>query len=147
MVGEGKSSCFEKSCTDAIITFMKLTTKILKEMVISEKKSMLDEKRLRENVRGHVKHLLEAGPKTGGATAEVEGSVDIKKMADALGADPGKLKTAVTNLRAGKRNSNDNAVFGDIFAKLLEASPEDTVKAMNVLKKVSAEDGGEEKKK
>jgi len=114
---------------------MKLTARLLRKLVESEKQKMT------------LHNIFEAGPtKVGGETADVEGNVDIKKMADALGADVGKLKTAVSNLRAGKRNSLDNSVFGDIFAKLMQASPEDTVKAMNVLKKVSSEDGEEKKK-
>ena len=127
---------------------MKLTARLLRKLVESERQEMMQEANLRRNVRKHLRNIFEAGPaKAGSETANVEGSVDVKKLADTLGADPSKLKTAVSNLQAGKRNSNDNAIFGDIFAKLMQASPEDTVKAMNVLKKVSAEDGGEEKKK
>ena len=57
-----------------------------------------------------------------------------------IGVDAGKLKTAVSNLRANKRSSTDDKVFGDVIAKLIDASEQDTVKAMTVLKKVHAEE-------
>lgn len=85
-------------------------------------------------------HEAEAAPaKPGSQTAAAEGTIDIKKIADTLGVDASKLKTAVTNLRAGKRNSTDDKVFGDMVAKLIDASEQDTVKVMGVLKKVEAE--------
>ena len=120
---------------------MKLTSRLLKNLIEEERSVRHDEQRLRAAVRRQVKSLLEdTKPKPGSEGSEAEGTLDVKKIADALGLDPGKLKTAVTNIRAGKRNNTDNAIFGDMMAKLIDASPEDTVKAMNVLKKVSSED-------
>lgn len=105
----------------------------------------ITESHLRRIIRRQIQNIFEENkPKTGSATSDVEGSVDTKKLADAIDVDPGKLKTAVTNLRAKKRNTNDDKVFGDVFAKLLDASEQDTVKAMAVLKKVHAEEDAEE---
>ena len=114
----------------------------------------LTESTLRKLVRQEIAERLFEGPddgeakaKAGSATAgDAEGQLDIKKMADALGLDAGKLKTSVSNLRGGKRTATDDKIFGDVFAKLLDASPEDTVKAMTVLKKVSADDKDSDKK-
>jgi len=77
--------------------------------------------------------------KAGAETSAAEGSLDIKKLADTLSVDPGKLKLAITNLRAGKRSSSDDKIFGDMVAKLIDASEQDTTKAMGILKKVEAE--------
>ena len=119
---------------------MRLTKRLLQNLIEEEKRSLSEAAELRDIVRRQVCSLLEAGPKPGSEGSEAEGSLDVKKIADTLGLDPGKLKTAITNIRGGKRNSTDNAIFGDMMAKLLDASPEDTVKAMNVLKKVSSEE-------
>lgn len=74
--------------------------------------------------------------KPGTETSTAEGSLDVKRIADTLGIDASALKTAVTNIRANKRSTKDDKVFGDMVAKLINASPDDTVKVMNVLKKV-----------
>lgn len=71
--------------------------------------------------------------------ADAEGTLDVKKIAETLKVDEAKLKTAVSNIRKGTRNAVDNGIFGDVFAALLKAKPEDTVKVMNILKKVSAD--------
>lgn len=110
--------------------------RILNDMKITEAQ-------LRRIIKNELFRLHEAGDekpaKAGSQTAAAEGTLDVKKIADTLGVDASKLKTAITNLRAGKRNSNDNQVFGDMIAKLIDASEQDTVKVMGVLKKVEAE--------
>ena len=106
------------------------------------KRMKLLESHLRKIIRKELVSLREetgAPAKAGSATASAEGNLDVKKIADTLGLDSSKLKTAVVNIRAQKRNAADDKVFGDMIAKLINASPEDTVKVMNVLKKVSEE--------
>ena len=110
-----------------IVKCMKITEADLRKII---RKQLLS---LREEAEQPVK--------AGKEGSEAEGTLDVKKIADTLGLDASKLKTAVANIRANKRNSNDNAVFGDMIAKLIDASPDDTVKVMTVLKKVSAEEG------
>lgn len=102
----------------------------------------ISESQLRNLIKSEIQNKLneQTPAKTGKAGAgEAEGTLDIKKIAETLKIDESKLKTAVANIRKGTRNPTDNGVFGDVFAALLEASPDDTVKVMNVLKKVSAE--------
>jgi len=91
--------------------------------------------------------LNEAPPKPGQEKADTEGSLNIKKISDTLGVDAGALKTAVNAARSGKRSSVHNAVLADVFVKLMNASPNDTVKVMNVLKAVSSDNEGQEKGK
>jgi len=101
----------------------------------------ISESQLRKIIRHQIQNIFEeVKPKAGSETSSAEGTIDIKKLSDVLGVDPGKLKTAVGNLRAGKRNSADDKVLGDMVAKLIDASEQDTVKAMSVLKKVESED-------
>lgn len=104
----------------------------------------ITESRLRQIIKSEIARLHEAGEdkpaKAGSETSTAEGTLDVKKIADVLGVDSGKLKTAVTNLRANKRNSADDKVFGDMVAKLIDASPDNTVKVMGILKKVSSEE-------
>jgi len=107
---------------------MKITESQLRKIVSEEIKNKLQEQE--PTVKGKV-------GKSGASDAE--GSLDVKKIAETLKVDESKLKTAVSNIRKGTRNPADNTIFGDVFAALLKASPEDTVKVMNVLKKVSAE--------
>jgi len=105
--------------------------------------------RLRQIIREAL--MLEAGLNDGNKSSQTtkpgsegaeaaKGTLNVKAIESTLGIAPGLLSTAVSNLRKGKRNSKDNAVFGDVFAKLIEANPDDTVKVMNVLKKVSSGD-------
>lgn len=74
--------------------------------------------------------------KPGSEKADVKGSLDVKKIATTLGVDPDKLSTAVKAARSGTRTATHNAVLGDVFVKLMEANPNDTVTVMNVLKRV-----------
>jgi len=100
------------------------------------------ESHLRKMIRNEIMALreeAEAPVKAGSATSEAEGNLDVKKIADTLDLDASKLKTAVVNIRAQKRSATDDKVFGDMIAKLIDASADDTVKVMNVLKKVSEE--------
>ena len=110
-----------------ILNFMKITESDLRNIIKKQIRALLED--------------AEQPPKAGKQGSEAEGTLDVKKIADTLGLDASKLKTAVTNIRKKMRNSNDNAVFGDMIAKLIDASPDDTVKVMTVLKKVSAEEG------
>ena len=81
-----------------------------------------------------------APQKAGSEKAEADGTLNVKKIADTLGVDASKFNAAVKAAKTGKRNATHNAILGDVFVKLMNASPEDTVKAMNVLKTVSAEE-------
>jgi len=98
--------------------------------------------RLRRIIQEEVERLYEldatgAAEKPGAETAkETSGTVDVNKLSKAAGVDPQLLKTAIINLKSGKRTTKDNQVFGDLFAKLMQASPENTQAVMNVLKKV-----------
>lgn len=107
---------------------------------------LLTEKKLRRIIREYLRVIVEEAPvKTGTQGAsDTEGTLDTKKLADVLHVDAGKLKTAVTDLKSDKRTSTDNQIFGDMVAKLIKAKPDDTTKAMNVLKKVSAEEEEQE---
>jgi hypothetical protein len=99
---------------------------------------------LRRLIKEEAKILLEAPddqkptgevPK-GKEKADTKGTLDIKKIAETLGVDAGKFAEAVRAAKTGSRGPGHNAVLGDVFVKLMEASPENTVKVMNVLKKV-----------
>lgn len=105
----------------------------------------ITEKQIRQIIREEILREAEmtsgsASQKAGTEKSEAEGTLNIKKISDTLGVDASKLNTAVKAAKAGKRNATHNAVLGDVFVKLMNASPEDTVKAMNVLKAVSAEE-------
>lgn len=92
---------------------------------------------LRKNVR---KVLYEEKNKPGTEKVDAKGSLNVKKIADTLGVDAAALSNAVKSSKAGKkRTPAHNAVLGDVFVKLMNASPEDTVKAMNAFKAVSSE--------
>jgi hypothetical protein len=100
---------------------------------------------LRKIIKEEVERLYEdatpsPGNKPGTQSAKgTEGSVDVSRIAKATNSDPVTLKTAIQNLRSGKRTPKDDKVLGDLFAKLLKASPENTQVVMNVLKKVESE--------
>ena len=98
---------------------------------------------LRRLIKEEVQSLFEApeeqkpaGTAGGKEKAETKGTLDIKKIAETLGVDAGKFAEAVRAAKSGSRGPSHNATLGDVFVKLMEASPEDTVKVMNVLKKV-----------
>lgn len=96
---------------------------------------------LRRIIREEVGRLHEDVDKPGTQSAKgTKGSLDVNKIAQVTGEDPAMLKTAIQNLRAGKRTPKDDKVLGDLFAKLLQASPENTQAVMNVLKKVESKD-------
>lgn len=121
---------------------MKLTARLLRKLVESEKQEMMQEMNLRRNVRSHLRAIFEAeeaAPKAGKAGSEATGTVDVKKIADVLNIDPDALKKAVTNIRGEKRSAEDNKIFGDVFAKLLDADKDETGEVMAVFKKVSAQ--------
>jgi len=103
----------------------------------------ITESQLRRIIKSELFRLHEADgdkpAKAGTQTAEAEGTINTNKIADLLGVDTSKLKTAVTNLRAGKRNPADDKIFGDVIAKLIEASPDDTVKVMGVFKTIKSD--------
>ena len=105
----------------------------------------ITESQLRHIIRREIETLHEevAPPaKAGKEQADTKGVLDVKTIAKTLGVDPGKFGEAVRAAKAGNRSSNHNAVLGDVFVKLMEASPEDTVKVMNVLKKVTGKEEG-----
>ena len=90
-------------------------------------------KQLRTIIREEVEQPVKAGKEK----ADTKGTLDVKTIATTLGIDPGKFAEAVKSAKSGNRSSGHNAILGDVFVKLMEASPEDTVKVMNVLKKVT----------
>jgi hypothetical protein len=99
--------------------------------------------RLRRLIKEEVDSLLEApteektsGNSVGKEKAETKGTLDIKKIAETLGVDSGKFSEAVRAAKMGSRTPAHNALLSDVFVKLMEASPENTVKVMNALKKV-----------
>lgn len=80
--------------------------------------------------------------KAGKEQADTKGTLDVKTIANTLGIDPAKFTEAVRAAKAGNRSSNHNAILGDVFVKLMEANPNDTVKVMNALKKVTGKEEG-----
>ncbi len=99
------------------------------------------ESHLRKIIRKELVSLREEAPvKAGKEQADTKGTLDVKTIANTLGVDPGKFSEAVRAAKSGNRSSNHNAVLGDVFVKLMEASPEDTVKVMNALKKVTGKE-------
>ena len=98
---------------------------------------------LRKIIRKELESLREEAPaKAGSEQADTKGTLDTKTIATTLGVDPGKFNEAIRAAKSGNRSSNHNAVLGDVFVKLMEASPEDTVKVMNALKKVTGKEEG-----
>ena len=122
---------------------MKLTTTTLKRLVLIEQKKFSAESKLRHQIREHVKVLLEDDASTdktstpGSETANTKGTLDIKKIAETLGVDAAKLSSAVKASKSGTRSAAHNAILGDVFVKLMEADPTNTVTVMNALKKVT----------
>lgn len=93
------------------------------------------------NIKSYMNILKEendttTSAKPGKEKADVKGSLDVKKIASTLGVDASKLSDAVKAAKSGTRSASHNAILGDVFIKLMEASPNDTVTVMNVLKKV-----------
>lgn len=103
------------------------------------------ESHLRKIIRKEIFALreeVEAPAKAGKEQADTKGTLDVKTIANTLGVDAGKFSEAVRAAKSGNRSSNHNAILGDIFVKLMEATPEDTVKVMNTLKKVTGKEEG-----
>jgi hypothetical protein len=88
-------------------------------------------------LRRIIKEEAEEQVKAGKEQAETKGTLDVKTISSTLGVDPGKFAEAVKAAKSGNRSADHNAILGDVFVKLMEANPEDTVKVMNVLKKVT----------
>lgn len=100
---------------------------------------------LRRIINEEALRLLEeddAPAKPGQEKADTQGSLDVKKISTTLDVDPGKFAEAVRAAKSGKRSASHNAILGDVFVKLMEANPNDTVTVMNVLKKVSSKEEG-----
>ena len=96
---------------------------------------------LRRIINEEIKRIVEeAPPKPGQEKADTQGTLDVKKIANTLDVDPGKFSEAVRAAKAGKRSAAHNALLGDVFVKLMEANPNDTVTVMNVLKKVTGKE-------
>lgn len=104
---------------------MKITTSQLREIISEEIVKLREENK-----------PAKAGTQT---ATDVEGTLDINKISKTLGMDTAKLKTAVANLRAGKRQSSDNQTLGDLVASLMKASDQDVVKIMNVFKQLKSD--------
>jgi hypothetical protein len=97
----------------------------------------ITESQLRRIIKEELFSVVEAPEKPGKEQAETKGTLDVKTIATTLGVDPAKFNEAVRAAKAGNRTSNHNAILGDVFVKLMEANPNDTVKVMNALKKVT----------
>lgn len=102
---------------------------------------------LESQLRGIIRQELdslreeeERPAKAGKEQADTKGTLDVKTIATTLGVDPSKFTEAVRAAKSGTRTSNHNAILGDVFVKLMEATPADTVKVMNALKKVSGKE-------
>ena len=108
-----------------IISNMKITESMLRK-IIQEEIASIEE--------------VEAPIKAGKEQADTKGTLDVKTIANTLGVDPGKFSDAVRAAKSGNRSSSHNAIFGDVFVKLMEANPSDTVKVMNALKKVTGKE-------
>lgn len=78
----------------------------------------------------------ETSAKPGSEEANVKGTLDIKKISSTLGIDEAGLKKAIAAAKSGSRSTVHNATLADVFVKLMEAQPQETVTVMNVLKKV-----------
>lgn len=105
----------------------------------------ITETQLRSLIQKEIRSLHEEAQvpaKPGTEQANTKGTLDVKTIATTLGVDPDKLAGAVKAAKSGSRSSNHNAVLGDVFVKLMEANPEDTVKVMNTLKKVTTKEAG-----
>jgi hypothetical protein len=103
----------------------------------------ITETQLRNIIKKELENIAEEAPvKAGKEQADTKGTLDVKTIATTLGVDPGKFNEAIRAAKSGNRSSNHNAILGDVFIKLLEASPNDTVKVMNVLKKVTGKEEG-----
>jgi hypothetical protein len=103
------------------------------------------ESHLRKIIQKELSTLREeagAPVKAGKEQADTKGTLDVKTIAKTLGVDLGKFSEAVRAAKGGNRSAGHNAVLGDVFVKLMEASPEDTVKVMNALKKVTGKEEG-----
>ena len=105
----------------------------------------IDLNTLRKLIREELNVLSEedmssVSTKAGKEQADTKGTLDVKKIATTLGVDAGKFSEAVRAAKSGNRTSAHNAILGDVFVKLMEASPNDTVTVMNVLKKVTGKE-------
>lgn len=98
-------------------------------------------------LRKVIRKVLQEEEKPGKEKVDTKGTFDIGKFSSVLGVDKDKLASAVRAAKIGKRTPEHNAIFGDVFVKLMKADPKDTTTVMNVLKKISSseESEGEEK--
>lgn len=93
-------------------------------------------------LRKVIRKVLQEEEKPGKEKAETKGTLNIGKIASALGIDKDKLSAAVKASKTGKQTPAHNAIFGDVFVKLMKADSKDTTSVMNVLKQVTG--SGEE---
>jgi hypothetical protein len=97
---------------------------------------------LQKIISEEIARLHEADPpaKSGTQTAkDVEGTLDVNKIANTFQLDASKLKTALDNLRKGNRKTADNQTLGDLVASLMKASDQDIIKVMNVFKQLKSD--------
>ena len=125
---------------------MRLTNELLKSIVESERREMLQESRLRETIRRHIRLVLEAG--TGGeagGSPEVKGDVTsaVKTAAKTLGIPDDKMAVlvkAASSIKSGKRveelPKDQILALAALGAELISSDPRETVNAANALKKV-----------
>jgi len=96
---------------------------------------------LREIIQKEISTIvMEQTPTVGKEQANTKGTLDTKMIANILQVDPGKFSEAVRAAKSGNRSAGHNSILGDVFVKLMEASPEDTVKVMSALKKVTGKE-------
>ena len=67
-------------------------------------------------------------------TFSTEADFDINRMVSVLGyGDSSRVKTAIQNMRMGKRTSTDNAVLADLFTKIVDALATGSVARSSIL--------------
>ena len=125
---------------------MRLTNELLKSIVESERREMLQESRLRETIRRHVRLVLETG--TGG---EAGGSPEVmgdaasaaKAAAAALRMEEGDTKvlaTAATAIKNGtpfeKLPRAQQFALAKFGYQMIQSGSDETVKAAAALKRV-----------
>jgi hypothetical protein len=67
-------------------------------------------------------------------TFSTDAEFDINRMVSILGyRDTSRVKTAIQNMRSGKRTATDNAVLADLFTKIVDALATGSVARSSIL--------------
>ena len=125
---------------------MRLTNELLKSIVESERREMLQESRLRETIRRHIRLVLEAG--TGGdpgGSSGVKGDVTsaVKTAAKALEMEDEDAKILATAATAAKKDTPvenlprpQQAALAKLGYQMIQSNTAETAAAAAALKKV-----------